>query len=488
MYHISDYKKYIRCPFLYAYEKQKEKTVFNPFVRIDDEVSLLAAERLGISSYFLGKRGDEPSVALEAVKEHEWLVKARFEYHDLRVKVPFLHKVDGGWEVYFLFVGLYPHNDDSTFYALTIWVLEHNGIHVKDMKILHLNADYVREEELDVKQLFVLTDCFYNKNNHPSIRIADAVKKYSLDPDVVLQEMKASEGRSPGVPERTSKCSSHKKCLYFDACFPENEKLPCNSILTLSSSQNKYAMYQEGKLYLKDADTDRIEGSRMQYAEIMADKNNGFFADRLALKSWLDRVHYPVTFLDFEWERFAIPPYPGMKPYDVLPFEYSIHVLKEDGAMTHSVFLSIHDDREALIQGLLKDTCTSGTVVAYNAEGAEKIRLMEMAEQFPQYASQLMNIYERMEDLQIPFITGAVYDTRMEGQWSLKKIMAMMNDKSYLDLDINKGMDAVFQWRHLDNEENIENKQEIIENLKKYCGMDTYAMTVVYAWLKKIVE
>ena len=93
-----------------------------------------------------------------------------------------------------------------------------------------------------------------------------------------------------------------------------------------------------------------------------------------------------------------------------------------------------------------------------------------------------------MEDLQIPFITGAVYDTRMEGQWSLKKIMAMMNDKSYLDLDINKGMDAVFQWRHLDNEENIENKQEIIENLKKYCGMDTYAMTVVYAWLKKIVE
>ena len=226
----------------------------------------------------------------------------------------------------------------------------------------------------------------------------------------------------------------------------------------------------------------------MQYAEIMADKNNGFFADRLVLKSWLDRVHYPVTFLDFEWERFAIPPYPGMKPYDVLPFEYSIHVLKEDGTMSHSVFLSIHDDREALIQGLLKDTCTSGTVVAYNAEGAEKIRLMEMAEQFPQYASQLMNIYERMEDLQIPFITGAVYDTRMEGQWSLKKIMAMMNDKSYLDLDINKGMDAVFQWRHLDNEENIENKQEIVENLKKYCGMDTYAMTVVYAWLKKIVE
>ena len=47
-------------------------------------------------------------------------------------------------------------------------------------------------------------------------------------------------------------------------------------------------------------------------------------------------------------------------------------------------------------------------------------------------------------------------------------------------------MDAVFQWRYLDLDGDIENKEEIIENLKAYCGMDSYAMTVVYEWLRKI--
>ena len=85
-------------------------------------------------------------------------------------------------------------------------------------------------------------------------------------------------------------------------------------------------------------------------------------------------------------------------------------------------------------------------------------------------------------------MTGTVYDVRMGGQWSLKKIMAMMNDKSYNDLAINQGMEAVSQWRHLDHEEHGANDQDIIDGLKKYCGMDSYAMIVVYNWLKKIVK
>lgn len=91
-----------------------------------------------------------------------------------------------------------------------------------------------------------------------------------------------------------------------------------------------------------------------------------------------------------------------------------------------------------------------------------------------------------MEDLQLIFETGTVYDVRMRGQWSLKVIMAMMNDKSYKDLDINQGMDAVFQWRHLDYSDAAADHDKIVEDLKKYCGMDSYAMTVVFKWLQKI--
>jgi hypothetical protein len=139
-----------------------------------------------------------------------------------------------------------------------------------------------------------------------------------------------------------------------------------------------------------------------------------------------------------------------------------------------------------MAENLLKDIPREGSVMAYNAEGAEKIRIRELADLFEDLSKPLLDINERMEDLQLPFENGVIYDVRMRGQWSLKILMSMMDDPGYHDLDIQQGMDAVFEWRHLDLSEDVENREQIIENLKAYCGMDSYAMTVVFEWLKKL--
>lgn len=489
MYHISDVKKFTRCPRLYVNEKNAPRREYQPFVRLDEEVTTLVAEKLHIKGhYFLGQKGDAPEKALQAMQECNWLMKARFEYKQLRVKVPFLHKAKNGWDLYFLFIGLYPHADDMQFYCDEVWVLENNQIEIRNIYIIHLNADYVRGSELDPTQLFVISDSFYNGKNHPSIKVKDAIAKNKRDVSHILDEMDRIDPNILPGAIRTNKCTTRQKCIYYESCFPHEQEEPEDSILTLIASQHKHAMKQEGIEYLKDADIERIEGSRQQYAQIMADKEGGLHVDRFALHSWLSGVHYPLTFLDFEWERFAIPPYEGMKPYDVMPFEYSLHILQEDGTMTHKVYLNIHDDRMDMAASLVSDIPETGTVMAYNAAGAEMIRIAELADQFPVYADKLHAINARMEDLQLIFETGTVYDVRMKGQWSLKIIMAMMNDKSYKDLDINQGMDAVFQWRHLDYSDDTVDRDKIIEDLKKYCGMDSYAMTVVYQWLKRIDE
>ena len=156
----------------------------------------------------------------------------------------------------------------------------------------------------------------------------------------------------------------------------------------------------------------------------------------------------------------------------------------------HKVYLNVHDDRRNMAENLVKDIPETGSVVAYNATGAESVRIREFASLYPDLSEKLNAINARMEDMQIPFITGAVYDIRMRGQWSLKVIMSMMNDASYQDLDINQGMEAVYQWRHLDYDDDTpeEKKEKIVEDLKKYCGMDAYAMTVVYRCLLKICK
>ena len=428
-------------------DKENEPEKFRPFVRLDEEVTELAAKKLGIKDCFKGQRGDAPRLAMDALQQYDWLVKARFQYDLLRIKVPFLHKVKDGWDLYFLFVGLYPHADDIQFYCDMVFVLEGCGIKLNDIRIIHLNANYERQGELDVDQLFVISDALYNMSNNPTIPLKEMIYQKKRDIRPLLKEMAECEDKPMPLPKRTQKCTGRMKCRYYQDCFEENEEIPDNSILTLNSSREKYNMAREGVRFLKDADVERLEGNRQQFAEIMADMNGGLFVDKAALSSWLSRITFPISFLDFEWERFAIPPYDGMKPYDVMPFEYSLHILHEDGRVEHSVFLSVHDDRKELAESLIQHIPETGSVVAYNAFTAEKVRIEELAKQFPEYKEKLDAINARMEDLELVFVSGIVYDVRMAGQWSLKKIMAMMDDESYNDLAIHQGMEAVFEWR-----------------------------------------
>lgn len=488
MFHISDCKKYTRCPRLYFNDLADENKEYHPFVRLDEKITSLAIEKLGISDYFLGKVGDPKEAAIQAMEKNEWLVKARFEYSSLRVKVPFLHKTNGGWDLYFLFNGIYPHANDMAFYNDTVWVLKQNGIIIDQIYIIHLNASYVRQKDLDPHELFVISDSFYNNHNNPTQPVKEYIENSMHDISPLLKEMESARVENLPAPIRTNKCTGKSKCKYYEKCFPHEEKMDANSILTLISAAEKYKMYEEKICTLKQCDIARIEGSRQQYAQIMADKNGGLFVDHLALENWLSYIQYPIAFIDFEWERFAIPPYIGMKPYDVLPFEYALYVLQKDGTLSHKVYLNIHDDRRDMAENLIRDIPKEGSVIAYNADCAEKVRIEEFAQLFPDLKDQLLAINARMEDLQLPFVSGIVYDTRMRGAWSLKTIMNLMDDPGYHALDIRQGMDAVFQWRHLDYNDEVDakEKEKIIEDLKKYCGMDSYAMTVVYHWLCKM--
>lgn len=487
MYHISDLKKYNRCKRLYFLDAScQEKPVFNSYVRLDEEITALGMKKLNVQEAFIGERNDLPERALAALETSDWLVKARFEYGGLRIKVPFLHRVSDGWDLYFLYAGLYPRMLDMQFYCDTVWVLEKLNIPLNEIYIIHLNADYVRTDSLDTDALFIISEYFYNANNHPSVKVKDAIEENMKELTPLIEEMQQADAMKQ-IPEsvRLKACAGRVKCRYYDECFSEEQVDP-HSILHLTGGQYRYAMQREGRKYLRDADVNRVEGTRIQYAQVMADKNGGLFFDQCALRGFLSDITYPLAFLDFEWERYAIPPYKGMKPYDVLPFEYSLHIMREDGSLEHKVFLSVHDDRKEMIERLLQDIPATGSVIAFNAEGAEKIRIQEMAEQFPEYAHALLSINLRMKDLQIPFENGYVYDLRMCGMWNLKRIMSLFDDESYKNLEIHQGMDAVFQWRHLDREEEDTDAKQIMDDLKAYCGMDSYAMTVVYQWLKML--
>ena len=483
-FHISDVKKMMRCPKFFWNALREEAQPFQPFARLDEAVTELACKKLGIEDYFLGQKNDTSEMTQQKLDAGQWVVKGRFEYQNLRIKLPIVHKTEEGLDVFFVFIGNYPKDDDVLYYSSNLWVMKKLGYEIHDIKIIHLNGNYVREDELDVDQLFIVSDSFYNDKGRVTKPIFNHVMSRMIDLGETLDYMQ-EVAISEDVPSiRTKKCVRRTKCPYYDSCFPNEKQEEDDSILTLVSSQHKYDMAKEGLRRLKDADLERVEGTRQQYAQIMASKNGGLYVDRLPLKMWLnDNIKFPVAFLDFEWDTYAVPPYKGLKPFSVVCFEYSIHILKEDGSLTHHDFIGTQDCREEFIENLIHDIGSAGSVVAFNADGAEKIRLKELADQFPHYRKELDRICDAMVDLAMPFQLGMVYDVRMRGLYSLKVLLSVFSDSlSYQDLSIHHGMDAVYSWRMMDKKQ-ADNEEELKQRLSEYCGMDTYSMVVLYKWL-----
>lgn len=95
----------------------------------------------------------------------------------------------------------------------------------------------------------------------------------------------------------------------------------------------------KGVTQIKELDPSLLEGFPLQYAQYMASKMNRTFIDGLALQTWLSKIEYPISYLDFEWDTFPIPPYQNMHPFDVLCFQYSLHIERKNGTLGHVDFL-----------------------------------------------------------------------------------------------------------------------------------------------------
>ena len=159
-------------------------------------------------------------------------------------------------------------------------------------------------------------------------------------------------------------------------------------------------------------------------------------------------------------------------------------LLNEKGEIDHRIYVGPKDCREEFIKSLIEYLPTSGPILAYNAEGAECLRLKELGDIFPQYKDELDKINSRFIDLAVPFIEGLVYDIRMQGNYTLKKLVDICSDYSYADLDIYDGMQAVYNWRNIDRGLSSE---KIIDDLKEYCSLDAYGLFLVYKWLIKLI-
>ena len=479
MHHISDIKKYLRCERLY-YLSRDEANVFRPYLRNDENINCLLISYFNIGEYFEGVRNDLPSRFIDNYPNYEWFIHPRFADEDFRINIPLVHKNDGKLDLYYIYYSNTVKELDTLSYKIGVDVLRKNGFEINDIYVIYFNPDYMNNGEIDVKELFIVTDKFKGK------KIAKIVEDSKFDYNEVLNKINEFDIEK-SKPVKTRACKMNGLCEFYYNCFPSETNEDDDSILNLVSSRNKNKMYEQGIRKLKDADTSQIEGTNVQYAQIMASRKNGLFIDKIALKAWLDKISIrPISFIDFEWDRYLVPEYKNMKPMDVVCFEFALYYIDENGHMEHRTFVGKGDCRKEFVEGLIEYLPKSGPILAYNAIGAECLRLKELSEIFPEYKDELESIIDRFVDLAYPFVEGLIYDVRMNGDFSLKKLVSICSDYSYKNLDIYDGMEAVYNWRNIDKGVS-DNEKQIEDNLKEYCSLDAYGLFLVYRWLIKLM-
>ena len=480
MFSLRDLKRYRKCPRLfYKYYTHQVEEV--DFIKVDENITNLLIKKFNIKKNYIASQ----IVNVNKLNEKH-IFEAKFEYVGLDVEIPYMVKKKDCFDIYFVDLSVEPKISKIKDYAITYWVLKKNDVKVDKIKIIYLNKNFVKSENSNDSALFKVSSSIHS-HGHYIGNVTKLVKKKKIHyTDDLIAMKKVVE--LDKLPEMVSNCNIKVKCELKAECY-NYDNLPNDSVLYLYSSKSKFEMYKNGIVHMKDSDLDLIEGNKIQYQQIKASQNGGLSFDKLALKMWLKQLENTViTFIDFEWETYAIPKYNGLKPYDVVCFQYSMDILYKDNTKEHHEYIGQGDTRLQFVKRLIHDTPKNSVIVAYNATGAEKIRLKELTEQLPEYKDELLDINSRMIDISVPFVNGMVYELNMRGSYTLKAVYnAISKHGTYNKLNISTAMDAVSNWRSIDDINNDSNKK-VKEDLLRYCGLDTKSMVVIYKWLLKIAN
>ena len=410
--------------------------------------------------------------------ENAVITEASFNYNNNFCSVDILKKEKDSFEIYEVKSSTKVKDVFINDASYQYYVLTSLGLNVKKCFVVTLNSNYVRCGDLDLSKLFIkndITDICKNKLEEIKNNIAE-INKYM-------------ENKNEPDDDIDLKCFDPYPCPFFKYC---TRKLPENNVFTTKLNlKDKFKFYKMNVYSYEDLLKYQInDKTRTQIEYDLYNKDD--FIDKKKIKEFLSELREPIYFLDFETFQMAIPKYDNVSPYMQVPFQYSLHYIK-NGTLYHKEFLAKEgiDPRKDLAEALVKDIPTNVAVLAYNMS-FEKNVIKKLAELYPDLKSSLMKIYSNIYDLMIPFRERSYYSKDMDGSYSIKYVLPALfpNDESlnYKNLDlIHNGSEAMDSFASLENKSE-EEKKVIRENLLKYCKLDTYAMVKIYEKLKEAIK
>jgi predicted RecB family nuclease len=340
--------------------------------------------------------------------------------------------------------------------------------------LAHINRNYIFDGgSIDVRQFFNI------RNVTGQIKRLQPQLTSQLRSQFRILAMPKAPDISPG-----KHCTDPVTCEFYDRC---NPPLPDDHIGYLPRIQPKKIdeLLEMGVESIHDIPDDFPLNERLRRAATCVQTGQPWFSEELGKE--LRSLKYPLYFMDFETVYPAIPGFPGMRPYDQIPFQWSVHVLtKPDSALEHHEFLATdtNDPRREFITLLCAALGDKGNIVVYSA--FESQRLSELAAWLPEFAGRIEKIQCLLWDL-LPVVRNHVYHPKFAGSFSIKRVLPpLVPTMTYEGMEVGNGTDAGLAWESLIRGGLEQTERDRIKKaLLDYCGQDTMAMVMLMETLHR---
>ena len=348
--------------------------------------------------------------------------------------------------------------------AFQKYCYEKSGLKIRKCFLMYINNEYVRQGDIDLKELF------HKEDITELVKGIDSSIEGNVQRLLDIIDLKACPEVNIG-----SFCKTPYMCPLFAEC---HSFLPEHSVCELRRVGAKsYEFIDKGIFGIKDIPDD-VELNISQQIQKKCIVNNAEYIDKQAIEDFLAKLQYPLYYLDFETINSAVPLYDGTKPYQQIPFQFSLHIVTASGKTPehHSFLAEAEKDPRPKFLARLKELLgTEGGIVVYN-QGFEKGRLNELGEYYSE-EQWVQRIFDRVVDLLEPFRRFDYYHPQQGGSASLKNVLPAVTGKGYQDLVISNGGDASSIYLSMvKNKIEQEKIADIRKDLEVYCCLDTEGM------------
>jgi len=386
---------------------------------------------------------------------------------DILVRADVLIRRDGRYRMIEVKASTRVKDSHVTDAAIQTWVARGTGLDVERVELAHIDNRFVYPGGGDYHGLFAHAD------------MTEAVLPLQEQiPGWVAAAQRDLAGPMPDVAVG-AQCHGPFECEFLAYCAPDTTEFPVE--LLPNSSKLARQLRGEGMADLRDVPLERL--SREDHRRIWRATTSGEAELDASASATLKALPWPRWFLDFETVGPAVPLWPGTRPYQKIPMQWSCHRQDADGTLTQlPPYLDTTgaDPRRAFAQSLVNAIGDDGIIMVYNAT-FERSVLMQMAEAFADLAPALRAMAARLFDL-LPFAREHYYHPAMMGSWSIKRMLpTIAPDLDYGNLESVQSGDMVepVYFEMVAAATTAERRRALEAALLTYCARDTLGMVRV---------